>query len=241
MRIKQYKGYGSYAQSIFQYSKTTSAYMFAIEKTGETSEEDQEEYSYLLYEFPSAIPLKDTRNAFVSDYLDYIGYTKDAQLQIMAQSGVMSTDKLSALQYAELQAMKYADFIYNPKTADYAREKKNLEVNAYYNSGEVNGMQIGGIELWLDPTLRGNIQRQLWAAEIKKEESITTSIAGMELNLPLAQASLMLAELEQYAAACYNNRDKKLADIKKLTSVVEINAFDATGGYPEKLKFELQL
>lgn len=237
--IKQYKGYEKYSQSIFQYSKTTSAYIFAIDKTGEINEEGQEEYSYLLYEFPSAIPLKETRNIFVPDFLDYIGYSKDVQLQIMAQSGVMSTDRLSELQYAELQAMKYADFIYNPNTVDYARERKTLEINAYYNSSKVNGMRLGEMELWLDPTLRGNIQRQLWAAEIKKEASITISITGIELVLPLEQASIMLADLEQYAASCYNNRDKKISEINKLTAVSEINNYNVTDGYPSKLNFEL--
>jgi hypothetical protein len=59
----------------------------------------------------------------------------------------------------------------------------------------------------------------------------------VEFILPLNAAMQMLYALEKYASQCYDNTNRHLAEIKKLTSVEEIDNYDYSTGYPEKLKF----
>lgn len=118
---------------------------------------------------------------------------------------------------------------------DAAKENKINEIDNYYNSSNVNNFKLNGMDMWLDPTLRGNVQRQIWAANVKGDETLTISISGIELTLPIATAELLLAELEQYAATCYNVRDKKYAEVKNLEDIEQVTAYDATSGYPEQL------
>lgn len=111
--IKNFKGYGDYKQSISQYSKITSVYLFEIEKTGNKDEEGRDEYSYLLYEFPSAAKPKDVRDKLIEEYLTYKGYTQDKRLRILTQSNIAVSDDYLSLQEAQTKAIRYAEFIYN--------------------------------------------------------------------------------------------------------------------------------
>lgn len=239
MKIKEYKGYGEYVPGISKYGVSTSVYLFNVKETGYVNEEGQKEKSYLLYEFPSSVPLQSVRDVFLSDYLDHVGYTEDKELRIMTQSGVTSTADLSDMLYAKLEAYGFAEGIYKPSTLQYAVEKKILEIDAYYNSDKVNGFELSGMTMWLDPTLRGNIQRQIDSARILNKDSISISIAGEAYKFSLDSASYMLATLEMYASECYNIRDGKIASVKKITSVPDVDSYSATDGYPVNPKFEI--
>jgi hypothetical protein len=49
----------------------------------------------------------------------------------------------------------------------------------------------------------------------------------------------MLSALEVYAVDCYNVTTDHIYAIQSLTTIEEIEAYDYTVGYPEKLTFEL--
>lgn len=47
----------------------------------------------------------------------------------------------------------------------------------------------------------------------------------------------MLYAIEIYASACYDNTQYHLSEVSKLETIEEIDAYDYTSGYPEKLQF----
>jgi hypothetical protein len=47
----------------------------------------------------------------------------------------------------------------------------------------------------------------------------------------------MLYALEVYASACYDNTQRHLAAVDSLSTIEEIQSYDYTTGYPDKLKF----
>ena len=47
----------------------------------------------------------------------------------------------------------------------------------------------------------------------------------------------MLYAIENYASACYDNTQKHIAEIEKLEIKEDIENYDFTVGYPEKLNF----
>lgn len=69
------------------------------------------------------------------------------------------------------------------------------------------------------------------------------AIGGVEteITLPCDTAIQMLSALEMYALACYNRTAQHKAAVAKLTTVGEVEAYDFTTGYPEKLTFDTRL
>lgn len=122
------------------------------------------------------------------------------------------------------------------------KKQKIEELNTYYNTEGTNGLNeffINDMSMWLDPELRGNIDRQVSSNILLGNPTTDLSVNGTVLNIPNDTARLMLAKLELYAGQCYNVRDSKEKEINELTTKEEIEAYDVTTGYPEKLKFEL--
>lgn len=123
-----------------------------------------------------------------------------------------------------------------------AREAKIKELNIYYNTEGLNGLNeffVNGISLWLDPTLRGNIERQINANVLLGNPTTDLPINGIVIPIPNDTAKTMLAKLELYAGSCYNVREAKEREINALQTKEDVDAYDVTSSYPEKLNFEL--
>ena len=60
---------------------------------------------------------------------------------------------------------------------------------------------------------------------------------GVQFTLKLEEAVQMLYLIEIYASACYDNTQRHLANLDKLTTIEEIESYDYKSGYPEKLRF----
>ena len=77
-----------------------------------------------------------------------------------------------------------------------------------------------------------------FAAEVAMGKPDTTLWAdGVQYPLSLETAIQMLYALEVYASMCYDRTQAHLAAIDAMTTVEEVEAYDHTSGYPEKLKF----
>jgi hypothetical protein len=91
--------------------------------------------------------------------------------------------------------------------------------------------------MWLDKETRTGLKLR-FEAEIAMGKTDTTLWAdGVQYPLPLSTAVKMLYALEVYASMCYDNTQAHLAAIDAMTTVEEVEAYDHTSGYPEKLKF----
>lgn len=126
-----------------------------------------------------------------------------------------------------------------------AIEKKILEIYEYDNSTEVNNCFIsyGGqqIPYWADKHSRNCLKSSL-------NDCITKGIETYRLDLRDANVSVefecgklvsLLMDLEVYAIQCFNRTSDHIFAVKALSDAAEIEAYDITQGYPEKLVFEL--
>jgi hypothetical protein len=48
---------------------------------------------------------------------------------------------------------------------------------------------------------------------------------------------MMLLAIELYASACYDNTQAHISTVMNLENIEEVNSYDYTSGYPEKLRF----
>ena len=121
----------------------------------------------------------------------------------------------------------------------YAREAKIMEIEAYDTSAAVNSFTLNGAEVWLDKATRVGLMNSTNIEKAAGNETTTLwfEIGGAEtkfvVNCDLAIR--LLSQLEMYALACYNRTAQHKAAVAALQTVGEVEAYDFTTGYPEKL------
>ena len=117
-----------------------------------------------------------------------------------------------------------------------AKEVKIAEIAAYSDSDAVNSLTFNGLKTWLTPNVRANYLVSLDAAELLGETDITFVVEGVQASLPIKQVRLLLAKIQRYADACFIVTERHKIAVKALQTVDEVETYDYTKGYPEKLK-----
>ena len=97
--------------------------------------------------------------------------------------------------------------------------------------------------MWLDKATRVGLMNSTTIEKAAGNETTTLwfAIGGMETQIvvPCDGAIQMLSQLEMYALDCYNRTAAHKAAVAKLTTKEEVEAYDFTTGYPEKLSFTI--
>lgn len=126
-----------------------------------------------------------------------------------------------------------------------AKEEKLKRLHEYDSSKSVNVCYIryGGqsISYWADKHERDALKSAVrdYIALGKTEYRLDLREMGISITLSCELLLQMLAALEVYATECYNKTTDHEFAIKALTTKDEIEAYDFTVGYPEKLVFNL--
>lgn len=168
------------------------------------------------------------------------GVIRDASKIAITKDGMTTTNPTEEMILAD----GWVEYIAPPKpepTAEEllerAKENKKVEIEAYDTSPDVNQFYIADTPMWLDKDTRTGLKLR-FEAEIAMGKTDTTLWAeGVQYPLPLSTAVKMLYALEVYASQSYDNTQAHLAAVDALTTVEDIEAYDHTAGYPEKLKF----
>ena len=121
-------------------------------------------------------------------------------------------------------------------TVEDAKAAKIAQIAAYSDSDAVNSLTFNGIKTWLTPNVRANYLVSLDAAELLGETDITFVVEGVQASLPIKQVRLLLAKIQRYADACFIVTERHKIAVKALQTVEEVESYDYTVGYPEKLK-----
>lgn len=127
-----------------------------------------------------------------------------------------------------------------PTEEELFNESKKIkmdEVIRYDSSREVNEFYIQGMPVWLDKATRSGLMLRFNSELALKKENTTLWYEGYSFTLPLNSAMQMLYALEVYASECYDNTQLHLANIEKIETKEELDAYDYRTGYPEKLRF----
>lgn len=172
-------------------------------------------------------------------------YTKDGVIR-HASGIVIENDGMTTTNPTEemILADGWVEYIAPPKPEptpeqllNRAKRDKKAEIEDYDKSEEVNLFYIGEAPMWLDKETRTGLMLR-FNAEIAIGKTDTTLWAnGVQYPLSLEIAIQMLYALEVYASMCYDQTQAHLAAIDALTTVEEVEAYDHTTNYPEKLRF----
>lgn len=118
-----------------------------------------------------------------------------------------------------------------------AKASKIAELEAYDLSDAVDNFTIGGNPMWLTVDERQQIATQITANESAGRTEMTRWFGGHDFTFPLEVWKQMLTALELYAGDAINVTEAHKAAINALTSVSEVEEYNYTVGYPEKLSF----
>lgn len=127
----------------------------------------------------------------------------------------------------------------NPPTLQKSINKKLDELEHYDSSSMVNSFKLNNTYAWLAKADRVGLQNSLTIEKNAGKEESTMWFNGVCYTVEIDKALAMLSQIELYALECYNVTAQHKANISKLTNIIEVEAYDYTVGYPEKLRFEL--
>lgn len=120
------------------------------------------------------------------------------------------------------------------------------EINKYDKSKDVESFYINDKRLWLTKEQRSAIDRQIIARENNSLNDITLSFLTDDnemifFTIDNTKAKGMLDLLEIYAGDALNATNKHIQNVLKLTTVEDINNYNYTTNYPEKLNFKIDI
>lgn len=120
---------------------------------------------------------------------------------------------------------------------ELAKADKIEEIEQYDNSPSVNSFTLNGKRRWLKNDLRRSLS---YSTNILKEDGEKTVDIWFDTEcetMNIDNALYMLKELEVYAKQTNNVTHQHKSEVMALTSIEEVEAYDITKDYPEKLVF----
>lgn len=140
----------------------------------------------------------------------------------------------------QLSEAGYTEFVKPEPTAEQllaqAKSAKLVAIESYDRSEAVNSFTIGGAPMWLTVEEREQIATQINASAAMGRETMTRWFNGVSYTFPLATWQQMLVALEVYAGDALNVTESHKAEVMAMETVAEVEAFDVTIGYPQKLQ-----
>lgn len=120
-------------------------------------------------------------------------------------------------------------------------EKIN-QINEYDSSSNVNEFFINGtLKAWFTPEQRSNYKSSIEAAKLVNINSVSLFIEDTLITLSISQAELMLAQIQLYADSCFIVTKNHKLQVESLKTIEEVNNYNYTTGYPEKLNLTIDL
>ena len=123
------------------------------------------------------------------------------------------------------------------RTIDDAKNEKLSAIAEYDKSEAVNSFTIGNMTMWLTVSMRQQLATQISANEAMGRDTMSKWFDGHEFSFPISVWKQMLIALEVYAGDALNVTEYHKSAVKALESIEEVDGYDITAGYPEKLHF----
>ena len=118
-----------------------------------------------------------------------------------------------------------------------AKENKIQQIEVYDQSEAVNSFTIGNQTMWLTVSERQQLATQVSSSEAIGRTTMTRWYGGEDFTFSLDVWKQMLVALEIYAGDSKNVTEAHKAAVNALETIEEVDNFDVTAGYPEKLSF----
>lgn len=168
--------------------------------------------------------------------------------------GILKSNDKQIINPSEEQILSEGWIQYVPPVAPQPTEEEKLEqvrnikltaLNEYDCSEAVNICYINHLDntvtYWADKNERSSLKSAVQDCILSGREYYRLDLREVGLSVEIKCESLiqMLSALEVYAIDCYNTTTDHMFAIKQLNSIEDIESYDYTTGYPDKLTFNL--
>ena len=116
-----------------------------------------------------------------------------------------------------------------------AKIDKIAEIAAYDTSDKVNGFILNGQIVWLDKATRVGLMNSTNIERDLGQETTELWLGEHNLIIKCDLAIQLLQQLEVYALKCFNVTATHKKEVNSLSTIEEINSYDITKDYPDKL------
>lgn len=123
-------------------------------------------------------------------------------------------------------------------TAKQKQHKIN-DILKYDSSPEVNGFYLNDELVWLSKDMRVGLVNSTTIEKNAGIQETTLWFEGRSFVIGVDDVLGMLSALEIYAKQCYNKTQEHIAEVNDLEDVKDVDDYDYTVGYPEKLHFNV--
>lgn len=120
-----------------------------------------------------------------------------------------------------------------------AKAMKLAEIDDYNNSTSVNSFMVNGYETWIPVELRAVFKTSLDAYIALDQPTMTKIWDGVEYTTSPQNWLQMYYRVEFYANECQNVTDRHKIAVNAMTNIEDVEGFDITAGYPERLEFSI--
>ena len=110
----------------------------------------------------------------------------------------------------------------------------------YDQSDDVNLFYLADQPMWLDAQTRQTLRISIESYQAIGTEQVTKWFGGQQFTFPTAAWLTMLNALEAYAGEALNVTEAHRAAVMAMNSVEDIEDYDITQGYPQKLNLSTE-
>lgn len=121
-----------------------------------------------------------------------------------------------------------------------AKRTKLMSISVYDQSDDVNLFYLAGQPMWLDSQTRQTLRISIESYTAVGMETATKWFGGHQFTFPTSAWLQMLNALEVYAAEALNVTESHKAAVMSMDSISDIEDYDITSGYPEKLNLSTE-
>lgn len=126
---------------------------------------------------------------------------------------------------------------WSERALELAKKAKIAEITDYDKSDAVNTFLLNDKKRWLDVNLRRSLSYSTNILKEEGEKSVDIWFDTERETMNIDNALYMLKELEIYAKQTNSVTHQHKTEVMALTSIKDVEAYDITKGYPEKLVF----
>ena len=126
-----------------------------------------------------------------------------------------------------------------PTTIEGRKFLKQMQIDEYDQSSNVNGFYLGGQLMWLDRETRASLRNTIESFSLIGRSELDIWYGTTRITLDLNTARQLLAILEVYATDCYNVTIQHKIAVENMTDIDDVINFDITADYPAMPNFPL--
>lgn len=116
-----------------------------------------------------------------------------------------------------------------------AIENKVDEIKEYDKSSAVNSFSLDSIPAWINRDDRIGTRKAIELIKASGKQECEIWLQGVQLKVNCNLALALLDEVGRYAYDAYNCTQAHIHAVRGLKSIEEVEKYDYTQGYPEKL------